>query len=526
MFHKGACRSTLEKLLEARFAAKRASFGSGSPASPLIVFTAIPDAGYYAIMGEILCGLRQHMVLRVEQLDTLSLRPGAGRSFFGFLQACLSYNPLTQRKWERLHAAFADRLGYRSTGWSTPLQAWRRHQHARQLWKALRSNDDLAALEYGGIRIGDLVIDTYLRFRPCVSINLADRYLLMVIASGLKDVDIAFAYFRRARPAAFLTIYASYLQHGVPVRVAVACGTKTVLFGNLQEFATAASADHLVHTKASAGYAQGFAALPRQDEKLEAAAQALEMRLSGGIDPATAYMKKSAYAVTLHEVPDVRGAAVIFLHDFYDSLHIYSWTLFHDFWDWVCTTIDALEDAGQPFWIKPHPNQNAQSSAEIAALRRRYPNSRFLPPEITNRQLADAGMACAITVYGSVAPEMAFMGVPSISSGASPHVSFGAFGLARNRSDYRRMLAAIPGAAHEKDQLRRQACAFYHMHNLNMPPEDATARDRFATAWAHMLGGNPQACLDPEKIGNVLTGMTETPGFARFCETLFPENHP
>jgi hypothetical protein len=364
-----------------------------------------------------------------------------------------------------------------------------------------------------------------LRLRPTARIALNDRYLLVVIRQALKDIDLAFRYFRRNSPAAMLTTYAAYVQHGVPVRVALACGVKVLSFGNLQEFSTPVSSTHHNHTKDSKRYSADFDAMTDRATRLDQASQALESRLSGRIDSATAYMKKSAYAVTRQEVPDVRGATIIFLHDFYDSVHIYSWILFHDFWEWICFTIDTLQAADRTFWIKPHPNQAAQSSTEIETLRAKYPGVKFLPTDVTNRQLADAGMACAVTVYGSVASEMGFMGIPSISSGDSPHASFDAFHLARTRQDYAALLTNPPQPGMDGERLKEQTCAFYYMHNLNLGTEDALLRDRFAVLWAHMLAAEADNCFDAEKTTSVLADLTDNAAFQHFSDTLL-RDHP
>ena len=436
-----SCRGPNETLLAEHFVHRAQKRISPRPDAPLVTIGAPPDAAYYAILGEIVSALRARRALRVEQIYTQALRPGASQSLRHFLRARLDYNFLSERKWEVLYNLFCDRLGYRTTAWANPLRALRQWHIAWRRWRGPRDIEQLAALSLEGIVVGDLVIDTYLRLRPTASVVLQDRYLLAVIRQAVKDVDLAFRYFRRSRPSLYLSIYTTYLSHGVPVRVALACGVRVFSFGNLQEFGTEISTARPQHTKDSSRYSTNFAALPDRAAKSARAAQAMESRLSGRIDAATVYMKKSAYAVTNSDVPNVRGATIVFLHDFYDSVHVYPWLLFHDFWEWTCFTIETLQAAGRPFWIKPHPNQRAESGGVVARLKSRYPGVKFLSPDITNRQLVDAGMACAVTVYGSVAPEVAFLGVPSISTGDSPHASFDAFHLARTRDAYAALLS-------------------------------------------------------------------------------------
>jgi hypothetical protein len=517
-------RSPNETLLAERFAHLAQKRIPPKPDAPMVTIGAPPDIAYYAILGEIVSGLRVHRALRTEQIYTQALRPGASQSLRHFLRARLDYNFLSERKWEVLYNLFCDRLGYRTTAWANPLRALRQWHIAWRLWRGPRDIEQLAALSLDGILIGDLVIDTYLRLGPTASIALRDRYLLAVIRQAVKDVDLAFRYFRRSRPSLYLCIYTTYLSHGVPARVALACGVRVISFGNLQEFGTEISAARPQHTKDSSRYSTNFAALPDRAAKSARAAQAMKSRLSGQIDPATAYMKKSAYAVTNGKVPNVRGATIVFLHDFYDSAHVYSWLLFHDFWEWTCFTIETLQAAGRDFWIKPHPNQGAESNSEVARLKSRYPNVKFLSSDITNLQLADAGMACAVTIYGSVAPEVAFLGVPSISAGDSPHASFDAFCLGRTRDTYAALLLNPPLI--DVARLKAQAVAFYHMHNLDLEGDRALLRDRFAAVWAHMAAPGAATCLDKDKVANVLAALTDTPAFQHFADILVSDTLP
>ena len=298
-------------------------------------------------------------------------------------------------------------------------------------------------------------------------------------------------------------------------------GSEFLLSVTCRNFVRRVSLSHLNPTKDSTRYSELFDRMPDRIEKSDRAAKALEMRFSGHIDAATAYMKRSAYAAATQDVPELRGATVVFLHDFYDSVHIYSWILFHDFWEWICFTIETLQAAGRNFWIKPHPNQSIESSAEIDVLQRKYPGLKVLATEITNRQLVDAGMACAVTVYGSVAPELAFFGIPSISCGDSPYASFGAFHVARCRRTYAALLANPPSQAMQAERLKAQACAFHYMHNLNLDAEAAALQDRFAAVWAYMLRLQPNSCFEKAEMVSVLVALTNNNAFRHFSETLF-----
>jgi hypothetical protein len=515
-------RTPLEAMLAARFRRPPDTPDPQATAPLLLAMEAPPDSVYYAMLGQIVLSLRRHYAITVEQVATQALSPGSSLSFGAFLQAHIHSNFLWRRKWERLYAEYCNRIGYRTTSLHAP---WREAVYwweAWRTWRTLGGKDDLAALMYRGVPIGDAVIDSYLRLRPSVSVDLRQRYLLAVIRRAYKDVASAQSYFRRVKPDIYLTFYATYIDHAVPARVATLLGIRTLCLGNLQDFFNELAPDHMHQVRRVDNYRTEFDALPNRAAKLEKADVAFRKRTSGGTDAATAYMRNSAYAVKTVDVPDVRGAAVVFLHDFYDSVHLYRWSVFHDFWEWACATIEQLQTSGNPFFIKPHPNQRAESNKELAALRARYPHANFISPDISNRQLAEAGMACAVTVFGTIAAEMAYMGIPSISCGDNPHVGFDALHLARSKAEYQRLLMDFPKLESRPEILKEQACAFYYMHNLNLSPADSEIRDKFASTFFYLSDLYGATSLDPVKVDDTLNALTAEPGFSRFVQVFSP----
>ena len=373
----------------------------------------------------------------------------------------------------------------------------------------------MAATRIKGILVGDLVIDTYLCFKPTPEVKLDDWYLFAVLRQAVKDIDTAYAFFRREKPALYLSTYATYIPHGIPARVAVALGIKTLSFANAQQFSTELTPEHLFHTKPCGGYKMEFALLPEPEEKRARAAEILGRRVAGIADSATAN-QRSAYKARTDAVADVRGAVVVFLHDFFDSAHIYRWMVFHDFWEWACTTIETLREVGQPFFSSA--SQSARGKHHRAgAASKQYPGLNIILSEVSNRQLVDAGMACAITVYGSVAAEMAFLGVPSISCGDNPHVSFDTFNTAASKEKYRALLSNIPNLRQDAERMKSQACAFYYMHYLNIGPDELALRDRmiaFYLALADVAAGRKP--FSEAEMSQIFTELASSAEFRSF----------
>ena len=519
---KRYCLTDYERRFADYFAARRTKEAAES--KTLITVQCPEDPFYFFLFGEITCALRAKMPVRAELLILRSLKSPPEnkkpRSLFRQIARWLYANRLTDRKWIALYSSYGDAIAYRSAPLLAPLTELRNWFHADRLWKSVTNKDELIAMEADGILIGDLVADSYIRWRPSPVLRLNDPYMRKIIRQALRDLHRARDYFKKKRPVIFLTSYTSYVQHGIAARVAAQCGVRVQSFGNFQDFTKTITVEDSCQQRRFDQYAEQFARLGNQEENIAAAGQRLAARLGGAIDDEISFMKSSSYGAHELKISNVDGAAVIFLHDFYDSAHAYRWMLFHDFWEWVCFTIEALQEHKIPFFLKPHPNQDAASAADCDRLRAQYPGLAFLPAGVSNRQLVEGGMSCAITVYGTVVSEMAYLGVPSISCADNPHIAFEFGRTARTREQYLAFLQDHAQLPRKSEEMRREACAYYYMQNLNLPEEDRALRDHFVRQVFKMIDAYRNDAWNAHEIIVDFRDMAASPGFAKFVDDL------
>jgi hypothetical protein len=458
-----------ERALHAHFAEQDCESAVNAPARILI--EAPEDYFYLSLFGAIASSLAKKHPLRVDQFILRSLRHGSSRSARSLFWSVASSNILTDLKWKRLYGSFARGFAWRATAHCSPLKELKFWLQAWCLFHGLRDLDSLLALKIRGIAVGDLVADSYIRFKPAPEVALNDAYLLVVIRQAIKDVNNAINYFRRAKPHAYLTSYTTYIQHGIPARVALSLGVPTFSFGNYETLAKRISKDDWCHTQNGARYKSDFLSLEYQTRKLEVAENGLAALTEGsGGNPA--YFKDKVTDFDEGLKLRVKDMPVIFLHNFFDSIHCYRWITFPDFWTWVCFTIEAFQRSGIPFAVKPHPLQDVESRGVVERLVRKYPNLNWIPAQTNNRLLVEAGMSCAVTLYGTVAAEMAFFGVPSISCGDNPHIAFDFSNTARTVVEYESLLQNSNSLPRNVAELKQESCIFYYMHNLNFSDQE------------------------------------------------------
>lgn len=483
----------------------------------LLSFQSVPDKFYFLLFGAIRANLDAYAAVRAELVIVRAVSGAVGTGWRAELKRSAMVAWLWSGRWARAYCDLIDGVAYRCATWAHPVRDLMDWFRSGSLWRGLQQQGEALSLNIDGIEVADLLVDSYLRFKPSPEFDVTDPFVQRLVWQALRDVRQAQAYFSSRKPRWYLTSYTTYLEHGIPARVALRQGVAVWSFGNLNAFGKCLTQEDDFHTQNFAGYRAGFEVLDHQEERLGAAREQLENRLSGGIDAATSYMRISAYGQTQVELPPgLDGAVVIFLHDFYDSPHVYPDLVFQDFWRWVCFTVEVLQEAGIRFFLKPHPNQIALSDEALGRLRRKYPDLQWLPINASNVQLAQAGIACGVTVYGTVAHELAYLGVPSIACARHPHYAFDFCRTARTREEYKDMLQTYKVMPLPKLELQRQALAFYYMHNLHGAGDERELRQAFVAFWRACNVG----VATEDGVMQAFKALVNLPAFDRFVKAM------
>ena len=468
----------------------------------VICIESVPDKLYFLLFGLICQQIKFHSNLESELVVVRAINGAMGT---GCIASAKRSSVLTwwwSRQWERAYGSLMNGVAYRCAALFQPISDFKDWKKSKLLWTQFKLQEENFSLVINGMEFGDLVVDSYLRFMPSPRFDSHAPFVRQLIWQVLRDVRQAEQYFTKKKPKIYLSSYSTYIEHGVAVRVALHKGIPVWTFGELVRFGKRLSLQNVYHTTDCTNYRAEFDLLDRQEDRLSEAAERLNFRLSGGIDPATSYMRQSAYGQKNSILsPDLKGAVVVFLHDFYDSPHVFPELVFCDFWSWVCFTIETLQISGVTFYLKPHPNQIEMNQDVLIDLRRQYPDVKWLPSSVSNTQLAEVGVVCGVTVYGTVAHELAYLGVPSIGCAQHPHHSFDFCRTAKTRDEYKTMLQSPSLLPIDIIEMRRQALIFYYMHNIHGVPEEIALVRSFSTLWnaCNQRDGNDSAVLSALK---------------------------
>lgn len=387
----------------------------------------------------------------------------------------------------------------------------------------VKKNQDLINLKIENLVVGDLIYDTYLRFKPSPTVNLSDPYLWFLIWNSFASYRNANKYFSKNSVRLYLTSYTTYINNGIPVRVALKHGVKVVSFGNAQNFCKFLSKDDSCQTKNCNFYLDEFNSLADKAEKIQIAGKRLGERIGGAIDNSILYMKSSSYHLQESKLPDIKNASIIFLHDFYDSPHIYPYLIFPDFLMWVKHTVNFFIERKIPFFIKPHPNSLPENANVLRELEVKYGKEFFLPKEVSNIQLVNGGIACAITAYGTIAHEMAFLGIPSVAAGYNPHIAFDFCKTPSTIQQYEGYLLSQRRGFLNLEDAKIQSKIFYFMHNLALSKEELDL-NTMAMSLRMLAGQEPLEVSLLRCYLDKLMTMQSSLGFKfsinKFCELI------
>jgi hypothetical protein len=369
-----------------------------------------------------------------------------------------------KKKWHRL---------YRTLGVSSQIRVneipfarkFGMMKNAWRIWRSLKSKEDLLNLHIKGYYCGDLIYDTYLRYRVQATVNVSSVSVLYFIYETNCTIEACERLVERNKIQDYFTSYTTYIQHGIPVRVFLKHNVNVYAAGNLQQRLKKLTLDDYYQTATHKNYLKTFNTLSEKSERIAIGKSMLQNKFKGAIDQSTSYMKSSAFNPSGGQPKEaLKFDGVIFLHDFYDSPHIYSSLLFPDFYEWVEFTFKIVLKHKLNVGVKPHPNQTKESSRDIEYLKRKYPSIQWMNPNVSNAHILNSEIKFGVSVYGTVLHELAYHGVIPICAGDNPHAAFNFVFFPKSQEEYENMILNYQKLTLPPDY-QDQVATFYYMHN-------------------------------------------------------------
>jgi hypothetical protein len=349
------------------------------------------------------------------------------------------------------------------------------HQQAKAFLKEINTKREFLNFRYKNIHIGDLLYDTYMRYKPHMTIELEDPFLLEVMAQGIYILDKCEEILNENEVSYVFSTFSSYIKHGILCRIALDRGINVITFALIDKPLRFLKPSYPLHLKDITDYHEFIASSLISEADLNKARASLEMRFKGINDTATFYMNKSSFASDKKEMmmlnPDEKKC-LIYLHCFFDSPHIYRSMLFVDFYEWLEETIQyLLKKSDYKIYIKRHPNSIDGNEFFIKQFEDKYPQINFLPKNFGSKEVVENKFDVALTVHGTMAHELPWFNIPVLCAGDNPHTGFNFCVTPKNIESYEQYLSNLELVKQDTKFDKTDILKFYYCHNLRMDNE-------------------------------------------------------
>ena len=351
-----------------------------------------------------------------------------------------------------------------------------------------------------GGNIDDLLIDTYIRYRPFPVHTVGDEFWCCLVNRATRYNTLTFQLIQKFNIKAVFGSYSTYIHHGVPHRVCLKAGIPTVTFGgNSFSRIHQAESSNPSHVDNYLIYNTNFLEVDRN--LLDEARRSLENRANGLHDASLPYMKGERKLAK--DIDGVKGKVIVYLHDFFDSAHIYRSLLFDSHYQWAVESINSLISLGYEFYVKPHPNGISGSFVVVDSLVNLYSSSpllKWLDPDIPNCSIFNLKPSLIVTVYGSVGSEAAYAGIPVLYAGDHPAINFHLGSTPSTKQEYFSLLA---NPSFVRLGSKKSALAFVAQHYKSIYlKKDCSLKNFLGLPW-DMLDANP-SLLDTNEASEYL----------------------
>lgn len=341
----------------------------------------------------------------------------------------------------------------------------------KEIKKNILSKHDVLKIEIEGIKIGDLIYDTYLRFAEKTTVDISDPFFDKILIQAINIYYVSKEKLDSNQIIALVNSYTTYTKHGIIVRLCLNRNIPvyTPLCGYIS-LVHKVSNEYPSHINNHFHYRKLFNALEKKEEILEKYTEIFEQRFKGIIDGATSYMKESAFSSTTnHELDNINwdNTVVILAHCFFDSPHIYRDLIFTDFHEWITFTMDELsKQRDLTILVKQHPNGLQKNDSIFEELKIKYKdtNIKFIDKKTSQLQIINSKPKAIVTAYGTAASEFSYQNIPVLTIYDNPFTAFDFNHLAKTIEDYKDKLKNICNL--ESKQNKKEIIEFYYMHNF------------------------------------------------------------
>ena len=332
-------------------------------------------------------------------------------------------------------------------------------------------NKKIDNLSFQNILLGDLISDTFIRYRMEPTVNKKDFYFFYIIFKAILSLKKAKKLVRNYNIKKYLACDTVYISHGIPMRTFRKNKVKCFTCGELFNFITNVKNKYSSNTDVLS-YNKEFKKLKNKNEKILIAKKQIDLKYQGLEDKVGRGVSHNPfkYKKIYNNLSIKKLKGVLFLHDFFDAPHYYGSLLFDDHYDWTVNTLELIKKFKLPIGVKVHPNAIIESKNIYTKLKKKYSDLFWIPKDISNIYLLNLkNINFAVSNYGSVLYEMAYLKKYSLSAGYNRTSSFRCTHNPRDISEYKKILIKLSKIKNMKKNkiFTNEACKIYYLSYMS-----------------------------------------------------------
>ena len=341
---------------------------------------------------------------------------------------------------------------------------------SNKIYKKIHNKKEILSLKIENIYCGDLIYDSYVRFRNEPTPDINDKFLKEIIYLSILAIRCYKKLQKTYQFKYFYTSYASYIQYGLLVRVLLRSGVKVFSGSTLSQYNKALSKKDYFHVDNYRKFQKIF------KEKTDKKKKILEGKnfVNKIFFQDRSNLKFKDYMILnpynkKNKSINLKFDGVIFLPNFFESQREWGYLIFTDFYEWINYTCDLILKNNLNIALKPHPNIyniNKESFKVVEELKKKYKNINWISPHISNHELFKS-VKFGISPWGTVLWEMAYFGINAISAGDHPAIKYNLGFNPRSRKEYKKILLSASKFKRYKVNKNKiyEYCYMYYINN-------------------------------------------------------------
>ena len=296
---------------------------------------------------------------------------------------------------------------------------------------------NLINYRFEGLKIGELIYDSYIRTTLEPTVNLNDERLKNIFFRSLKIFIEVKKFFKENSVRCVVPSHLCYMSYGIICKIALANKIPVIKVrsdkGGQVSFRLLKVDKWNLNEPAFYDYKKTFSKMSVAEKKsgIAIGKNILQSRTSGSFDKYLPYIEKSQF----HQKPLIKNIKkkiesnkekiIIFLHCFYDYPHRFRSMIFPDFFEHALYFMKKSKLLDKYEWYyKPHPHSLVGHSNIHKIMLKDFPNIIQLDKRVSHREIIKLNPKCIITNHGSVAHEYAAFNIPCINTGDNHQINY------------------------------------------------------------------------------------------------------